>query len=83
MGRGISRRRGGEVATMPGVTPKSKLWALMGLLIFVLLNYPVLDIVNRDTLWGGIPLLVFHLHAVWILALVGLYALARGLASQE
>jgi hypothetical protein len=55
----------------------------MGLLIFVLLNYPLLDIVNRDTLWGGIPLLVFHLHAVWILALVGLYALARGLASQE
>jgi hypothetical protein len=65
------------------MTKKRKFWALLGILIFLLLNFPLLQICNRDTLLGGIPVLVLYLHAVWILAIVGLYALGRRLTSRE
>lgn len=60
-----------------------KLWALLGILIFLLLNYPLLQIFNRDYLLGGIPLLVLYLLGVWLLAIAGLYALGRRLISRE
>lgn len=60
-----------------------KLWALLGILIFLLLNYPLLQIFNRDYLLGGIPLLVLYLYGVWLLAIAGLYALGRRLISRE
>ena len=68
---------------MPAVTKKRKLWALMGILIFLLLSYPLLQIFNCDTLVGGVPVLVLYLHAVWILAIAGLYAFGSRLPDGE
>jgi hypothetical protein len=65
------------------MTKRGKLWALLGILIFLLLNYPLLQIFNRDTLLGGIPVLILYLHAVWLLAIAGLYAFGRRLISRE
>jgi len=56
---------------------------MLGIMIFLLLNYPLLQIFNRSILLGGIPLLVLYLLMVWILAIVGLYALGSRLTSRE
>lgn len=68
---------------VPAMAKKDKLWALWGILVFLLLNCPLLQIFNRDSLLGGIPLLVLYLFVVWLLAIVGLYALGGRLTSQE
>jgi len=68
---------------MPALEKRSKFWALLGILIFLLLNFPLLQIFNRDILLAGIPMLVLYLHVVWILAIVGLYALGSRLTSRE
>ena len=68
---------------MPILAKRGKLWALVGILAFLLLNYPLLQIFNRDILLVGIPLLVLYLHVVWILAIVGLYAFGSRLTSWE
>jgi len=60
-----------------------KIWALMGILVFLLLNYPLLQIFNRDSFVSGIPVLILYLHLVWLLAIVGLYAISRHLTSRE
>jgi hypothetical protein len=62
---------------------RRKFWAFMGILIFLLLNYPLLQIFNRDALLSGIPVLVLYLHGVWILAIIGLYGLSSRLTSRE
>ncbi|MBM4295831.1 MAG: hypothetical protein FJ126_13145 [Deltaproteobacteria bacterium] len=62
---------------------KRNAWALFGILVFLLLNYPLLQIFNRDALLGGIPVLVLYLHVVWILAIAGLFALGGRLTSRE
>lgn len=67
----------------PAMAKKDKLWALWGILVFLLLNYPLLQIFNRNPLLGGIPLLVLYLFVVWLLAIVGLYALGGRLISRE
>jgi hypothetical protein len=56
---------------------------LFGILVFFLLNYPLLHIFNLDVLVGGIPLLVLYLFVVWILTIVGLYAFGSRLISRE
>jgi len=68
---------------MPALEKRRKFWALLGFLIFLLLNFPLLQIFNHDTLLAGIPVLVLYLHVVWILAIVGLFALGRRLTSRE
>lgn len=68
---------------MPGRKKSCQFWALLGVLAFLLLNFPLLHIFNRDTLVGGVPLLVLFLHVVWILAIAGLYALGSRLASRD
>jgi hypothetical protein len=68
---------------MPAMAKRHKFWALLGILIFLLLNYPLLQICNHDALLAGIPVLVLYLHVVWILAIVGLYALGSRLTSRE
>jgi hypothetical protein len=68
---------------MTELTKQGKLWALLGILIFLMLNYPLLQIFNRDTLLGGFPVLVLYLHWVWLLAIAGLYTLGRRLTSGE
>jgi len=62
---------------------RRKFWALMGILIFLLLNYPLLQICNHDALLAGIPVLVLYLHGVWILAIAVLYAFGSRLTSRE
>jgi hypothetical protein len=52
-----------------------KFWALLGIFIFLLLNFPLLQIFNHDVLLAGIPVLVLYLHVVWILVIFGLWAL--------
>ncbi len=68
---------------MTTMTKRCKFWALMGILIFILVSPPILQIFNLDAVLMGIPLLVLYLHAVWILAIISLYALAGQLASRE
>ena len=68
---------------MPALAKRRKLWALGGILGFLLVNYPLLQIFNRDTALGGIPLLVLYLHGVWVAAIFALYALGKSLTSQE
>lgn len=62
---------------------KAKLWAFWGILVFLLLNYPLLQIFNRDSSLAGFPLLVFYLFVVWILAIIGLFALGGRLTSRK
>ncbi|MFA5183413.1 MAG: hypothetical protein WC405_19040 [Syntrophales bacterium] len=68
---------------MPDTAKRHKFWALLGILIFLLLNFPLLQIFNHDTLLAGIPVLVLYLHVVWILAIIGLYVLGSRLTSRE
>ncbi len=56
---------------------KNKLWGLAGALSFLLLNYPLLQIGNRDLLVAGVPLLAAYIFGVWVLAIGALYGLAR------
>ncbi len=55
---------------------------LGGIVVFLLLNYPLLQIFNLDTTIWGVPLLVLYLHVVWLAAIAALYALGRRLTSQ-
>ncbi len=68
---------------MPALEKRRKFWALLGILFFLLLNFPLLQIFNHDTLLAGIPVLVLYLHVVWILAIIGLYALGSRLTSRK
>ena len=68
---------------MPGLRKSYKFWALLGVLAFLLLNAPLLQIFNHDALWGGVPLLVLYLHVVWLLAIAGLLALGRRLTFRD
>ena len=68
---------------MPAVEKRRKLWAWVGILVFLLLNYPLLTIFNRGALVGGFPLLVLYLHVVWLVAIAALYALGSRLTSRE
>jgi hypothetical protein len=68
---------------MSALEKSRKFWALLGILIFLLLNFPLLQIFNQDILLAGIPVLVLYLHAVWILAIIGLYALGSRLTARE
>ncbi len=58
---------------MANKSKKERLWIVLGILSFILVNYPFLQIFNRDTLLIGIPMLVFYLFGFWILAIVFLY----------
>jgi hypothetical protein len=68
---------------VPVMAKKDKVWALWGILVFLLLNYPLLQIFNRNSSLAGIPLLVLYIFVVWLLAIVGLYALGGRLISRE
>ncbi len=68
---------------MPDRTKKQKFWALLGILIFLLVNYPLLHIFNLEVTLAGIPVLVLFLHGVWVAAIAGLYLLSSGLILRE
>lgn len=59
------------------MTKRDKLWGLLGILAFMLLNYPILQIFNREILVGGIPILTLYLFGMWVLAIAGLYGFVR------
>ncbi len=47
------------------------------LVFLVLLNYPLIQIVNKPVLLGGIPLLYLYIFIVWILMILALYRLFK------
>ncbi|MDD3580321.1 MAG: hypothetical protein PHW74_04765 [Desulfobacca sp.] len=65
------------------MTKKDKLLVLLGIVGFFLLNYPLLQIFNRDLLLLGVPTLTCYLFGIWILAIAGLWAFGRHLISKE
>jgi CDP-diglyceride synthetase len=62
---------GGPVGAV--MEKRSKLWVWLGVLVLALFNYPLLTIANRDLCYEGIPLLIYYLFGVWLLAIVGLF----------
>jgi len=60
---------------------QEKLSIVLGILCFLLLSYPLLHIFNRDTFLLGVPFLYCAVFVVWVLAITGLYAMSRRLAS--
>jgi hypothetical protein len=62
---------------------KRTLWSLCGMLFFLLMNYPLLQIANAPLMVWGIPAPVLYLHAVWLGAILALYVLSRRLASRD
>jgi hypothetical protein len=52
------------------MTKKEKLMIFLGILAFVLFNYPLLKIFNRDLCLGEFPLLIFYVFGVWLLTIV-------------
>lgn len=55
------------------MTKRSKFFVFLGVLMFALFNYPFLQIFNCEVCLGGIPLLIYYLFAVWLLAIVVLF----------
>jgi hypothetical protein len=60
---------------------RGKLWAVLGVLAFASFNYPLVKIFNRDLCWGGVPLLIYYLLGVWLLAIGMLFLGKRFLSS--
>lgn len=52
------------------MTKKEKLMIFLGILAFVLFNYPLLKIFNRDLCLGEFPLLIFYVFGVWLLTIL-------------
>ena len=64
------------------LTKVEKLAVLLGIAFFFLLNFPLLEIFNRDLLVGGIPLLIIYLFGIWVLAVILLFLCGRRIKSQ-
>ncbi len=62
---------------------QEKLCGVLGILCFLLLSYPLLQIFNYNTLMTGFPLLFLYIFGVWVLAIIGLYGMSRRFASPE
>ncbi len=60
---------------------RNKLWVLLGALFLALFNYPLLSIMNRNLCWGDVPVVVFYLFGVWLLAIGILFWGKRFLSS--
>jgi hypothetical protein len=52
-------------------------------LAVILLNYPLLGLVGRDVLVGGVPQLYAYLFWVWLLLIILTAALVSGRGSAE
>lgn len=62
---------------MVGSDKRDKLSVFLGILLFLLLSYPFLEIFNRDALGAGIPLMPLYLFGIWLVAIAALYLLGR------
>ncbi len=60
-----------------------KLLTICGIVLFFLLNYPLLKIFNMETPVLGIPLATFYLFSVWMVALVCLVLFGHRLRSRR
>jgi hypothetical protein len=59
-------------------------WFLLSILYVVLFSFPLLQVFNRNTLFFGIPLLIFYLLLGWLLFiwLIYRYSSRLGKASE-
>lgn len=62
---------------------QEKLCGVLGILCFLLLSYPLLQIFNCNTLVTGLPLLFLYILGVWVLAIIGLYVMSSRFASPD
>ena len=58
-----------------------KLLILAGIFFFFLLNYPLVQIINVQTLVFGVPLVIVYLFLVWILTVICLFLFGYWLRS--
>jgi hypothetical protein len=65
---------------MAGAGKKDKVAVSLGILLFLLFSYPIMEIFNHDILVAGIPLMPLYLFGVWLAAIVALYLLGRWLS---
>lgn len=68
---------------MATLSKAEKLCGVLGILCFLLLNYPLIHIFNYDTLVAGFPILPLYILLIWILAIIALYALSSRMASPD
>jgi hypothetical protein len=68
---------------MAALTKTHKLCVLLGILFFLLVNFPLAQIFNLDILWMGVPVLTWYVFTVWLLALVGLFFFGHRLNRTE
>jgi hypothetical protein len=66
---------------MASLLKPEKLSGALGILCFLLLSYPLLQIFNSDTFITGVPILFLYIFGVWVLAIIGLYAMSSRFAS--
>ncbi len=64
---------------MVGSDKRDKLSVFLGILVFLLLSYPFLEIFNREVLVAGILLMPLYLFVIWLVAIAALYLLGRWL----
>ena len=65
------------------MTKREKLLILLGVLAFVLFNFPLLKIFNRDLCLGELPLLIFYVFGVWLLTILILLVGKNWLSSND
>lgn len=68
---------------MVGSDKREKLPVFLGILLFLLIGYPFLEIFNRDVLVSGIPLIPLYLFGIWLVVVAALYLLGRWLGSSR
>ena len=51
---------------------------LTGLLLAILLHYPVISFFSLEVLWFGVPALLIYLFVVWTLLIAALHWYTRG-----
>ncbi len=58
-----------------------KLLTLAGILFFFLISYPLMQVFNVEIPVFGVPLAIFYLFSVWILAVICLVLFGQWLRS--
>lgn len=61
------------------MTPLKRIIAAIALaiLFFVLINFPLISIVNRDEFFIGFPILYCYVFALWFLFILGIFLIYR------
>ena len=66
---------------MASLLKTEKLSGVLGILGFLLLSYPLLQIFNSDIITTGVSLLYLYIFGVWVLAIIGLRAMSSRFVS--